>query len=54
MVNVWSTGMIGFVMLVYIVIERLFDHVGCGARARHTPSLDTNFLSNATGNKCYG
>ena len=30
--------------------------VVCVARARpeHSPSLDTNFLSNATGNKCYG
>ena len=23
-------------------------------RPEHSPSLDTNFLSNATGNKCYG
>ena len=24
------------------------------ARQHHNTSLDTNFLSNATGNKCYG
>ena len=25
-----------------------------GRARNHSPSLDTNFLSNATGNKCYG